>query len=296
MDLPVRGAHTLGFNGSSTGFSVIGNYETAQPSSATMQSLSQLAAWKLAMYGRDPLGWTQVTSEGSDKFPAGRVVSLPVIDGHRDTNDTACPGGNLYAQLSALRSATAGVIAAASLKLKKPFRIKGARYLGGTLNAVKGKFKPKDTTVTYQWIRNGVSIDGAIGASYVVTEADVAQVVGVVVTGSRPNCTPISQRIDLPGPCLSVPSLSVRTQRRPGGKAIVHLEVTAPGIAAPDGEVVIKVGDRHRTVAVKKGRAIARFVGLPPGRYRVRCQYAGSALIEPESARDWVRIPGKGKG
>ena len=64
-----------------------------------LASLAQLAAWKLSMYGRDPQGWTEVTSEGSDKFPSGKVVTLPVIDGHRDTNDTACPGGNVYAQL-----------------------------------------------------------------------------------------------------------------------------------------------------------------------------------------------------
>ena len=29
--------------------------------------------------------------------PAGTWVRLPVIDGHRDTNETACPGANLYA-------------------------------------------------------------------------------------------------------------------------------------------------------------------------------------------------------
>jgi hypothetical protein len=28
---------------------------------------------------------------------------LPVIDGHRDTNDTACPGDRLYAQLPEVR-------------------------------------------------------------------------------------------------------------------------------------------------------------------------------------------------
>ena len=71
------------------------------------------------------MGSTQVRSEGSDKFPNGKVVTLPVIDGHRDTNDTACPGGNLYAQLGNLRAATAGVIAAATLKLKKPYAVKG---------------------------------------------------------------------------------------------------------------------------------------------------------------------------
>ena len=75
---------------------------------------------------------------------------------------------------------------------------------------------------------------------------------------------------------------------------IVHFELTAPGIAEPDGTVLIKVGSRERTVTVKKGKAVARFVGVDPGRYRVRCQYAGSTLIEPGQVRDWVRVPGKG--
>ena len=294
IDQPVRGAHTLGFNNSSTGFSMIGNYESVQPSTAMLGSLAQLAAWKLAMHGCDPQGWVQVTSEGSDKFPSGKVVSLPVIDGHRDTNDTACPGANVYAQLGNLRAATAAVIAASSLKLKKPFKVKGDAWLNGTLRVARGKFKPSDAAVTYQWTRNGVAIPGAVGSSYVVTEADVAQIVGAVVTGSVVGAPPISQTVALPEACKSVPVCSVRTQRKRGGKVIVHLEVSAPGVPEPDGTVVIKVGDRERTVQVKKGKAIARILGMPPGRYRVRCQYAGGTLVLPGKARDWVRVPGKG--
>ena len=33
---------------------------------------------------------------------------------------------------------------------------------------------------------------------------------------------------------------------------------------------------------------------VDPGRYRVRCKYAGGTLIEPGGARDWVRVPGHG--
>jgi hypothetical protein len=274
---------------------MIGNYDSEQPSSAMLASLAQLAGWKLSMYGRDPMGWTDVTSEGSDKFPAGRVVSLPVIDGHRDTNDTACPGANVYAQLGNLRAAAAGVIAAATLKLKKPFVMTGDAWLGGTLGVTDGKFKPKEAVLSYQWTRNGAVIDGAVGSTYVVAEADVAQVLGVVVTGTVPGAAPVSQALAMPGACLSVPVCTVRTQRK-RGKVIVHLEVSAPGVAAPDGTVVIKVGDRQRTVQVKKGKAIARIVGMPPGRYRVRCQYAGGTLVRPGKGRDWVRVPGKGTG
>ena len=42
-------------------------------------------------------------STGSDKYAEGERVQLPVIDGHRDTNDTACPGEQLYAKLPEIR-------------------------------------------------------------------------------------------------------------------------------------------------------------------------------------------------
>ena len=100
---PVRGAHTLGFNSQSTGVSVIGNFDAVSPNRATLNAIASLAAWKLARYDRDPRGRIWVKSEGSDKFPAGEVVRLPVIDGHRDTNDTACPGGHLYQALPKIR-------------------------------------------------------------------------------------------------------------------------------------------------------------------------------------------------
>ena len=294
MDQAVRGAHTLGFNNTSTGFCVIGNLDSVLPTQPTLDSLAKLAAWKLSMYGRDPQGWTQVTSEGSDKFPRGNVVTLPVIDGHRDTNDTACPGGNLYVQLGAVRAATAGVIAAATLKLKTPYAVKGRAVVGHTLTVGDGKFKPTTAAVTYQWVRNGVAIAGANASTYVLTAEDVAQVVGVIVTGSLPSVAPISQGIELETAVRSIPVCTTRIQRKKGGKVIVHFELAAPGVAEPDGTVLIKLGSRERTVTVKKGKAVARFVGVDPGRYRVRCQYAGGTLVEPGRARDWVRVPGKG--
>ena len=294
MDQPVRGAHTLGFNASSTGICVIGNLDTAGPTQPALDSLARIAAWKLSLYGRDPQGWTQVRSEGSDKFPNGRDVTLPVIDGHRDTNDTACPGRNLYAQLPAVRSAAAGAVAAATLRLKRPYSVEGKTILGRTLTVIDGKFKPRNASVTYQWLRNDAPIEGAVGASYVVAPEDVAQRIGVVVTGTVPGAAPVSQGITLDDLARSVPVCALRIQRKPGGKVIVHVEVSAPGIAAPDGVVLVMLGRRQRTVQVKNGKAVARFVGVDPGRWKVRCKYKKGTLIRPGKASDWVRVPGKG--
>ena len=107
----VRGAHTLGFNATSAGVAVIGNYEGARPSAKVNTAIVQIAAWKLDKYGRNPQGTARVYSRGSDRFPAGRTVRLPVIDGHRDTNQTACPGAHLYSKLPDIRRRAAERIA-----------------------------------------------------------------------------------------------------------------------------------------------------------------------------------------
>ncbi|GEP39757.1 hypothetical protein NPS01_34200 [Nocardioides psychrotolerans] len=100
----VRGAHALGFNHSSVGISVIGNFEAAKPTNAAVTMVVRLAAWKLDRYGHDARGGVTVRSEGSDRYAAGRQVRLPVISGHRATNETACPGERLQARLPDVRT------------------------------------------------------------------------------------------------------------------------------------------------------------------------------------------------
>ena len=102
----VRGAHTLGFNEDSVGIAMIGTLTSQRPWRPAVTALTRLAAWKLDRHGRDAIGRVRVTSTGSDKYRDGERVRLPVIDGHRDTNDTACPGERLYDRLPAIRKRT----------------------------------------------------------------------------------------------------------------------------------------------------------------------------------------------
>jgi len=105
-NLAARGAHTLGFNHMSVGIAVIGNFQSTQPSDAVIQMIIKLSAWKLDIYGRNPNGTVKVKSEGSDKYPKGRVLTMPVMNGHRDTNDTSCPGWQIYKRLDFIRRRT----------------------------------------------------------------------------------------------------------------------------------------------------------------------------------------------
>nr|WP_030254118.1 N-acetylmuramoyl-L-alanine amidase [Streptomyces violens] len=112
MELPVTGAHDVGFNTNTVGISYIGNYMSAKPSRAAMDAVARVIAWKFGMYGIDPAGKVTMTS-GTDagvdgnKIPKGSSVELPRVFGHRDTNSTLCPGDNLYSKLSLIRSLAA---------------------------------------------------------------------------------------------------------------------------------------------------------------------------------------------
>ncbi|MEU7378424.1 peptidoglycan recognition protein [Streptomyces sp. NPDC042207] len=103
----VLGAHTMGFNSNSVGIAVIGTYDTAKPSSATVTALARLTAWKLGLYGMNPLGKTYLTSGGGNLYQKGKSVRLNVISGHRDGFATDCPGQQLYGKLGTVRSTAA---------------------------------------------------------------------------------------------------------------------------------------------------------------------------------------------
>jgi len=107
---PIVGGHAAGFNTGSTGVSFLGQHEpgvtpaAVDPSSAALTAAGQLIGWKLGQYGIDPTGTVSVTSGGSNKWPAGTVLNLKRIIGHRDVGYSACPGQRLYDRLASIRT------------------------------------------------------------------------------------------------------------------------------------------------------------------------------------------------
>lgn len=101
---PVIGAHAEGFNTGSTGVALMGSFQSATPPTAMTTALKSLLAWKLDLHHIDPRGSLTVVSGGSRKHPAGRSVRVNAISGHRDLQETACPGDGIYGMLSKLRT------------------------------------------------------------------------------------------------------------------------------------------------------------------------------------------------
>ncbi|MDN4166957.1 N-acetylmuramoyl-L-alanine amidase [Cytophagales bacterium LB-30] len=89
----VIGAHFCGSNSQTMGICLLGNYETAQVSEATLGQLEDLITWKLKKEGLNPLA--------SSAHPANS--DLGVIAGHRNGCSTACPGENAYQLLQTIR-------------------------------------------------------------------------------------------------------------------------------------------------------------------------------------------------
>jgi flagellar hook assembly protein FlgD len=98
----VVGAHAQGFNTGSVGVAVLGTYGSSRISTAARNALQRLLAWRLDAGHVDPVSLLNFTSYGNDRFPAGRVVRLRAVSGHRDTGYTSCPGNALYGQLGTI--------------------------------------------------------------------------------------------------------------------------------------------------------------------------------------------------
>lgn len=104
---PVRGAHTLGFNTNSMGIAVLGTFGKTAPSSAAVDAVARITAWKLGLYGANPKGTATLVSAGGNLFKKGSKVKLKAVSGHRDGYNTECPGDKLYARLGTIRSTAA---------------------------------------------------------------------------------------------------------------------------------------------------------------------------------------------
>ncbi|MFE6866439.1 peptidoglycan recognition protein [Kitasatospora sp. NPDC057692] len=107
-DLPVQGAHTLGFNADSAGVAAIGTYVEDAPPPALLTGLARISAWKLGLTGRDAGGRVKlVSSSSASRYPAGTTVSFDAVSGHRDGFSTECPGAALYPELPGIRTEAA---------------------------------------------------------------------------------------------------------------------------------------------------------------------------------------------
>jgi hypothetical protein len=293
---PVRGAHTLGFNSTSAGVAVIGNFEIVRPPDAVLDAVAAVAAWKLQPFGREPLGNVRVWSKGSDRFRPGRKVRLPTIDGHRDTNRTACPGRHLYHRLDEIRHRAAVLIERYSkVRVVEPPSLHGTPALGSTLTVDPGTYTPGDAVLSYAWLRDGRRIPRAPGPQYVVRPADVGTRISVRITARKPGLKPVTRRRWTSGRTTGPATVTVDARPLDRGRLRVAVRVASPpGVRpVPTGRVVVKVGGRRAVVRLNDGHGVATFGAkrrLARGRYWVKARYLGDRSHGKDRATTRVRV------
>lgn len=120
--LPI-GAQAGGYNTTTIGISAIGNFENRDdnkngkvdgPPKVMLTAISQLLAWKAYEHGLNPKGRATLVTGTSTKSGVhakpGQTITVNVIQGHRDTNITACPGKTLYAKLASIRTSVDSLV------------------------------------------------------------------------------------------------------------------------------------------------------------------------------------------
>ena len=228
----VIGAHAGGFNTGSTGVSLMGTFTSATPSTAMINSLKRLLAWKLDVHHVPAVGTVVMTSGGSTRYPAGRNVTLNRISGHRDTSQTSCPGAKTYYQLDSIRSAVRSL---GLPKIYLPTR-NGAfvRPNGDTRNetvAITASFSQ-----TLRWVLDIKTLDGLLLRRYTGSGPSMnAAWDGKTSTGEVPGSGVVRY-------VLSADTGSVAAR---GATAIMYLATTHPDgtlLVSPTRTVVLSGG------------------------------------------------------
>jgi N-acetylmuramoyl-L-alanine amidase len=111
VEQAVVGAQAQGYNSQSTGVAVLGTFSDAPIPEAAAASIARLLGWKLSLHGVPCEGGLTIVSGGGslNRYPSGTPVAMQRISGHRDGDQTECPGNALYVQLPELRRRAAAL-------------------------------------------------------------------------------------------------------------------------------------------------------------------------------------------
>ncbi len=178
---------------------------------------------------------------------------------------------NGYDAVSAT-SATTAPVAPGTLKLAARPTLSGKSGLGRTLTMRQPRTPPQ-STVTVQWVRDGVAVPGKTGRRYRLTAADLGSRVAARLRVNRPGYTPLTTRTTWTQRIRSTPVVRVTSQ--PGtGRLVLSATVRAQGVRAVAGQLNVRSrGKLLTTMRVRNGAAKATLTKLPRGTHAYRFRF-----------------------
>jgi hypothetical protein len=160
--------------------------------------------------------------------------------------------------------------------------------VGHDLTALPGDVQPPDATVAFQWLRDGVPVDGATAATYSLSSVDLGATMSVRITRSRRNYADLVETVAVARPVSAKPTVTMTAVGR-SRRAVVWLRLEVPGVIVT-GQVTAKVGGQVATADLVDGRAKLVVRGVEPGERIVRTWYAGKGPIRPARASTTIRV------
>jgi surface antigen len=187
------------------------------------------------------------------------------------------------------KSAPTDPVVVGEIVVEQPFTAGGTAKVGSQMWIEPGTFSPKDATVAYAWLRDGVAIPGATSPDYLVVPADAGHRITGAVVLTKPNYETRVLKFPIGDVVTTKSTLAVTTKGR-RGSAIVAVKVVAPGVSDPGGLVTVRIGNKKQVVQLADGRARVVIEGLRAKKHKVYVAYAGTEVIEAARGSAYVRV------
>jgi hypothetical protein len=162
-------------------------------------------------------------------------------------------------------SAPTPLVTGKPLTLGTP-KITGSVHVGRALTVSPGPWSPAPVTLSYRWKRNGVSIPGATGNTYLPTKADAGAGITVTVTGTKTGYTTASRTtaaVRVPLGLTSTPTPTVSGRAAAGSTLTASPGPWGPGTVSlsyvwkRDGAMIAGASARtYRLTAADAGKSV----------------------------------------
>lgn len=154
----------------------------------------------------------------------------------------------------------------------QPPAVSGEPRVGETLTADPGSWEPSPEETAFQWLRDGESISGATGATYLLADADEGHLIAVAVTASATDHEAATEVSEAVGPIAAKPPV-----RYCNGKV-----ATIVGTPGPD-----RIRGTHGTdvIVARGGDDVIHALGGND----VVCAGAGDDVVHGGSGADSIR-------
>lgn len=168
--------------------------------------------------------------------------------------------------------------------------VSGTPAVGNVLAVTNGTTTPDGVTATYQWLRGGVPIPGATGATYRVVTADEGSALAVRVTYRKTDCADVVRTVQAGTVPRDEPTDPVKpridtVKKIKGSKFVLRVTVTASTQDPVQGALVLKEGSKRLAGGMLNSEGKRKLVvrGLKKGFHSLRLTYQGNDLVREGS-------------